>query len=121
MGWKSFSIAGKFGINIAIICLLLILMMVMNRFFIGKILSFAMSTWNENIKFVLMAKEAETHVIQTQQWLTDISATREISRLFNMGDRAAASRLFEAFFAITDKLFALLDQLEEETNEAGKA
>ena len=34
---------------------------------------------NEGSKFALLAKDTKTHVIQVQQWLTDISATRGLA------------------------------------------
>ncbi len=41
---------------------------------------------------------------------------REIARLFNDGEKEKARDLFSEFKGITDKLFDMLDELEEEIN-----
>lgn len=76
MNYKNLSIGKKISINVAsaAVALLVLLALAMNH--MGNIKSSAELTRDESAKFTLLAKEAELHVVQTQQWLTDISATR---------------------------------------------
>lgn len=92
MAWKDISIAGKLGINLAATCILLIIMMVVNWTMMAEILALARETRDEGMVVALMVKDAETHLIQTQQWLTDVSATRDTDGFQEAERHASAFR-----------------------------
>lgn len=73
---KDLSIGKKLGLSFGLICLLLIGFGVMSQSLINKIITSADYAQNVSMRNALIAKEMELHVIQVQQWLTDISATR---------------------------------------------
>ncbi len=113
MGLKNISIAGKLWINTAAVCLLLLLMMIMNWIFMGKIQSLAALGREESVKLTLMARAAEIHVIQTQQWLTDISATRALKG-HDTGFREAEKHAgaFRGVVGDISRLFERIDDRE---------
>ena len=92
MAWRDISIAGKLGLNLAVTCILLIIMMILNWTMMGKVLALARATRNEGIAYALMVKDAEKHLIQTQQWLTDVSATHDVEGFKEAENHALAFR-----------------------------
>ncbi|MFH1217383.1 MAG: methyl-accepting chemotaxis protein [Pseudomonadota bacterium] len=76
MSYKNLSISKKVGINVGIVTAALLVFMFFSVRYIQSIEDAAKLTRDESARFALLAKEAQLHVIQTQQWLTDIAATQ---------------------------------------------
>ena len=76
MKFNDLKISKKIGLSIISSVVLLAALTVITIGAINQINASATLTRDESSKFAILAKEVEIHVIQTQQWLTDISATR---------------------------------------------
>ncbi len=76
MSWKNVNIITRLGIAIGGICLLIVVMLSVNLLMMQQIELSAESARSESVKYALLAQKIELDVVQVQQWLTDISATR---------------------------------------------
>jgi methyl-accepting chemotaxis protein len=73
---KNLSIGTKLGCAFGVLFLGLVIMTVICSAFNRKIEQHAIVTKDKSSHFAILAKDAKVCVIQVQQWLTDISATR---------------------------------------------
>lgn len=76
---KNLSIAKKLGFAFGVVLLGLAIMTVVSSLFNREIAHKALFVKNESTQYAILAKDAKICVIQVQQWLTDISATRGAS------------------------------------------
>ncbi|MBU2643942.1 HAMP domain-containing protein, partial [bacterium] len=74
--WKNLKISYKISIAFSIPILLIILMNGYSRVLSGNVEQKIEQTRNESFVFALVALQMDKNVIQIQQWLSDISATR---------------------------------------------
>lgn len=74
--FKNFKISHRLTIVISAILVLVLFTNILNISFLSKIRSNSELAKNESLVFAMYAKEFQLSVIQVQQWLTDISATR---------------------------------------------
>lgn len=102
--WKNLKVGTKITLNIAISFILLVLLAVLSIKNISTIDASARLTRDESARFAILAKEIEIHVIQTQQWLTDISVTRAAPGLDNGFGEAAKHR---------EELHGILNEFEK--------
>lgn len=98
----------KIGSCFAVTALLLVVLGVFNQTLMKNISSVATHTNDESMKFALLAKELQINVIQVQQWLTDIAATRAASG-FDDGFNEAEKHARE-FYAELDLFRAMFEQ-----------
>jgi methyl-accepting chemotaxis protein len=76
---KDLPIAKKLGFAFGVVLLGLAIITVISSAFNREIARKALLVKNESTHFAILAKDAKICVIQVQQWLTDISATRGAS------------------------------------------
>jgi len=101
----------KVGQKLALICLInsifLIILLVVSQRLGTRIEDSSTLSRDESLKFALLAKEMENHVVQTQQWLTDISATRAADGFDDGFDEAAShAEMFMQKLAMFNDMFA---------------
>lgn len=102
--WKNLKVGTKITLNIVISLFLLALLAGLGIRNISAINTSARLTMDESAHFAIQAKEIEIHVIQTQQWLTDISVTRAAPGLDEGFSEASAHR---------EKLHRIIDEFEK--------
>src|SRR5665811_1843986 len=73
---KNLSIGKKLGYTFGIILLGLAIITIISSVFNREIVRKAQITKNKSAHFTILAKVAKISVIQVQQWIPDISATR---------------------------------------------
>jgi methyl-accepting chemotaxis protein len=112
--WKSFKVRTKIIFTFAV-PLTLIAGIAVWTFQVGKGISKGTKTIkNKSVKFALLAEKMSKDVIQIQQWLTDISATRGLDGLDDGFEEAEKSyRSFLNGLALFKKLYV------NEDNSAG--
>jgi methyl-accepting chemotaxis protein len=76
LGIKNLSVGKKLGFAFGVVLLGLAIMTVISSVFNREIARKALLVKNESTHFAILAKDSKICVIQVQQWLTDISATR---------------------------------------------
>ena len=114
------TISKKLGVILIISVVLILLSTFISRLYNQKIDLISNKTRTESVVFVLKAKEMQINIIQVQQWLTDISATRAAEG-FDDGYKEAQNQadLFIENYRQFHKLFTErmdkhgLDSLEE--------
>lgn len=79
---------------------------------LAEIEAFTVETTEKVLKLVVQIKEVQLNVVQVQQWLTDISATRARDGLADGYDEAEASA--QAFRMHADEAIKLAKELGEE-------
>ncbi len=73
---SNISIGQRMLIVMGVFIMAFIVIIIACTVFARKSKANALLTKNEFVKFALLAKNIEINVVQVQQWLTDISATR---------------------------------------------
>ena len=70
------SVGKKFGVIIIVLAILVLISIVTNWYFGSQSKKMAEKSRTESVPLAIKAKDMQIAVIQVQQWLTDISATR---------------------------------------------
>ncbi len=100
------SIGKKFGLIVAIASILLPLSTIITWRNADKLEGLSEMSRNESLVFALKAKGMQLSVVQVQQWLTDISATRA-QKGFDDGfnEAHAQTQIFNAHYKAFQKMF----------------
>lgn len=110
------NIGKRLAIVFGVILIAVILASISTLYFTNKIKASALLTKNESAKFALVAKDIKICVIQVQQWLTDISATRSMPG-FDDGFDEAENYAQE----FKEKILQFHKLCEDRNDEAGTA
>jgi len=76
MRWKDLRVAGKIFVSLGIVATFLVMICLWTIVAGNKVIKTAQHTADESAVFALVAARMDKDVVQVQQWLTDISATR---------------------------------------------
>lgn len=92
MNLSNLKLMHKMLLFIGVICLLLIAALWVISTQVGHTLQYVAQSQKESVPFAMIAKEMDKNVVEVQQWLTDISATRALDGLNDGFDEAEISR-----------------------------
>lgn len=94
--WRNMSVACKFLVCFGGLLSLIVLLTLLTMKQANQVKDSVRVTTDESVKYALIAKDMKLKVVQVQQWLTDISATRATEGFddgFTMAEENAASFL----------------------------
>lgn len=123
MNLSNLNLMHKMFLLIGTVCTLLIVVLLVISTQVGNVLQYVEQSQNESVPFAMMAKGMDKSVVEVQQWLTDISATRALDGLNDGFDEAEISRQgflkgasdFRKMYQLESDTTALqrLDELEQ--------
>lgn len=90
--WKNLKLGTRLTLTFSVVIVSLILGSVFSFSYLMEVRNSAKRTQDESAKLALLSKDLQINIIQVQQWLTDISATKGLSGLndgFNKAEENA--------------------------------
>jgi methyl-accepting chemotaxis protein len=114
MAWKYLNVRNKIIACFSVPVILVALFAIWTLFESRYILSNVEIIHNNNIKFALLAETMSREVVQIQQWLTDISATRGLDGLDNGFEEAEKS-----YQSVISGIAKFKEKYEAENDSAG--
>ena len=106
--WRNMSVACKFLVCFGGLLSLIVLLTLLTMKQANQVKDSVRVTTDESVKYALIAKDMKLKVVQVQQWLTDISATRATEGFddgFTMAEENAASSIERFSVLVTSFAF----------------